>query len=423
MENFLQRKSRTERRRHKTTGNHAQHDPKDSLIYLIYPPEPEAIDAVTIHHGDLKRLEDGVYFNDSLIDLTVKHRLAYSLKLYSVCDDIALSQRKAYAFSCLFYAKLTEGRGGKAAHDLVARWTKNVNIFEQDFIFFPINQGHHWSLVVIVRPALLLLEETAEEDDGSKEDAKEQVAEEDGEERLVAKKRKVAEELVEDDKREQLRRKKRSSAFDTTSNSDEMDEDSNSKRRRSSRLSSTKKVDIVTEETISPDKRKSTDNSNHSRKADANQTDKAIEITPPTLSKKVKKHNHACFLHLDSLNLHPTQSIYTTITSYLFFELEAIQNRTKTAAATTSAAGSSGEKTESGSDNEATNTATGKSADHKKSSPTHSTSSQSSSSSSKQKSKKVLEEKKTVELSSAESLKRFREKLEKVKCKVSHTDH
>ena len=39
---------------------------------------------------------------------------------------------------------------------MVARWTKNVNLFEKDFILVPVNLDYHWSLTVIVRPGLLL---------------------------------------------------------------------------------------------------------------------------------------------------------------------------------------------------------------------------------------------------------------------------
>jgi hypothetical protein len=38
----------------------------------------------------------------------------------------------------------------------VKRWTKNVDIFEKDFLIIPINEANHWSLVIIVRPGLLM---------------------------------------------------------------------------------------------------------------------------------------------------------------------------------------------------------------------------------------------------------------------------
>lgn len=59
-----------------------------------------------------------------------------------------------YAFSSMFYTKLTETKKSQS-YELVKKWTKNVNIFEKEFIFIPINIGSHWSLVCIVRPGCI----------------------------------------------------------------------------------------------------------------------------------------------------------------------------------------------------------------------------------------------------------------------------
>lgn len=123
--------------------------PEDNLTYLIYPIDPEAPDAVTISNGDLHRLEPGVYFNDNLIDFMIKHLLA-ELQLQD-----SVRRKKVYAFSCLFYAKLTEVKDGKFAHTLVSKWTKNVNLFDMECIIFPINLNNHWSLVILMRPDML----------------------------------------------------------------------------------------------------------------------------------------------------------------------------------------------------------------------------------------------------------------------------
>uniref|UniRef100_A0A915K4R2 Ubiquitin-like protease family profile domain-containing protein n=1 Tax=Romanomermis culicivorax TaxID=13658 RepID=A0A915K4R2_ROMCU len=41
-----------------------------------------------------------------------------------------------------------------ARHRLVRTWTKNVNIFDKDFIIIPINENSHWYLAIICYPAL-----------------------------------------------------------------------------------------------------------------------------------------------------------------------------------------------------------------------------------------------------------------------------
>lgn len=39
-------------------------------------------------------------------------------------------------------------------HARVSGWTKNVNIFENDFIVVPINEQSHWFLAIICFPNL-----------------------------------------------------------------------------------------------------------------------------------------------------------------------------------------------------------------------------------------------------------------------------
>ena len=43
-----------------------------------------------------------------------------------------------------------------AAHERVRKWTKNVDIFDQDFVLVPIHDTAHWSLAIICQPGTLL---------------------------------------------------------------------------------------------------------------------------------------------------------------------------------------------------------------------------------------------------------------------------
>ena len=40
----------------------------------------------------------------------------------------------------------------KKAYAKVKRWTKNVDVFDQDLLFVPVNEHLHWSLAVVVNP-------------------------------------------------------------------------------------------------------------------------------------------------------------------------------------------------------------------------------------------------------------------------------
>lgn len=39
-------------------------------------------------------------------------------------------------------------------HARVKTWTKNVNLFEKDFVIVPINENAHWFLAIICFPGL-----------------------------------------------------------------------------------------------------------------------------------------------------------------------------------------------------------------------------------------------------------------------------
>lgn len=41
-------------------------------------------------------------------------------------------------------------------YNVVSRWAKHINLFEKDFLYIPINQGVHWSLIIVIRPNLLV---------------------------------------------------------------------------------------------------------------------------------------------------------------------------------------------------------------------------------------------------------------------------
>lgn len=39
-------------------------------------------------------------------------------------------------------------------HARVSKWTKNVNLFDKDFVIIPINENCHWFLAIICFPNL-----------------------------------------------------------------------------------------------------------------------------------------------------------------------------------------------------------------------------------------------------------------------------
>jgi Ulp1 family protease len=121
----------------------------DDDTFLIFPINPLERDAVTISFKDLKLLEPGGFLNDNLVDFWMK------LTLQRLQDVDSEKRKHVYAFSCLFYAKLRQSQIAEEAHQLVAKWTKMVDIFSMKCLLFPINMDKHWSLVVLWRPDIL----------------------------------------------------------------------------------------------------------------------------------------------------------------------------------------------------------------------------------------------------------------------------
>lgn len=97
--------------------------------------------------------------NDVIIDFYLKY-------LYE--EVMTVEQRaKTHIFSSFFYKRLTATSArqrhlerelkmtpAQKRHNRVKSWTKNVNLFDKDFIIIPINELSHWFLAVICFPGL-----------------------------------------------------------------------------------------------------------------------------------------------------------------------------------------------------------------------------------------------------------------------------
>uniref|UniRef100_H2ZMA9 Ubiquitin-like protease family profile domain-containing protein n=1 Tax=Ciona savignyi TaxID=51511 RepID=H2ZMA9_CIOSA len=126
----------------------------------IYPPPPQT-GGITITNEDEFCLNSGEFLNDVIIDFYLKYIM---LELVNEKD-----RARSYVFSSFFYKQLTHtpvGRHKQSSdtkqltpsqrrHKKVQKWTRNVDIFEKDFIFVPINEASHWYLAVICFPQCL----------------------------------------------------------------------------------------------------------------------------------------------------------------------------------------------------------------------------------------------------------------------------
>lgn len=87
---------------------------------------------IEIKKSHLNCLADGQYLNDIIIDFYLKYVIE---EIISESD-----RRRTHLFSSYFFSRLTDSKEGKIQYSSVRKWTKNINIFEKDFLMIPINQ-------------------------------------------------------------------------------------------------------------------------------------------------------------------------------------------------------------------------------------------------------------------------------------------
>ncbi|XP_044488321.1 probable ubiquitin-like-specific protease 2A isoform X4 [Mangifera indica] len=115
---------------------------------VIYPKGDP--DAVVISKKDIELLRPETFINDTIIDFYIQY-----LKKKLQPEE----QHRFHFFNSFFFRKLADldkdpsgACEGKAAFQRVRKWTKNVNLFEKDYVFIPVNYSLHWSLIVICHP-------------------------------------------------------------------------------------------------------------------------------------------------------------------------------------------------------------------------------------------------------------------------------
>ncbi|BDA46428.1 probable Sentrin-specific protease 7 at N-terminal half [Coccomyxa sp. Obi] len=112
--------------------------------------------AVEITPADLARLEPEEFLNDTIIDFFMRYIWE------NLGEDV---KKRCYFFNSFFWKKLTEKSGSAASldsgprgpvaianHERVKKWTKALDIFEKDFLFVPIHDHLHWSLLIVCNP-------------------------------------------------------------------------------------------------------------------------------------------------------------------------------------------------------------------------------------------------------------------------------
>ncbi|RSH89458.1 Smt3-specific protease [Saitozyma podzolica] len=96
-----------------------------------------------VPHGSLTRLRGTEWLNDEVINFY--GALLLQRANTNLAND-GTPKVKLHVFSSYFYTKVASPQG----HSAVKRWTKKVDLFDQDMFVFPINvQGLHWTAGVV----------------------------------------------------------------------------------------------------------------------------------------------------------------------------------------------------------------------------------------------------------------------------------
>lgn len=116
---------------------------REHRIILTYP---KGSGGYAISTYDYKTLGGENYLNDVIINFYLSY-IHNELLNHDLRSKVSL-------FSTNFYTQLNDGKS-KRKHDNVAKWTKNQNIFEKEYIIIPINDKEmkHWYLAIICFPS------------------------------------------------------------------------------------------------------------------------------------------------------------------------------------------------------------------------------------------------------------------------------
>ena len=86
---------------------------------------------------DYKRLEDGRWLNDALVDFNI-----VVMKLVMLKEE---DLQKVYVFDTTFFKRMV-------VSEVNLNWTRNVETFKKELLFVPCCRGNHWFLIVVVKP-------------------------------------------------------------------------------------------------------------------------------------------------------------------------------------------------------------------------------------------------------------------------------
>ena len=110
-------------------------------LELLAVPSARVFTALaSVTRADLDTLQDEELLNDTIMDFYIKH-------IESNLDQE--TKQQCHFFSTFFWKRLNQEKDARARHAGVAKWTRKVDIFSKRFLFVPICDSLHLSLIHI----------------------------------------------------------------------------------------------------------------------------------------------------------------------------------------------------------------------------------------------------------------------------------
>ncbi|MCD7457508.1 hypothetical protein HAX54_035234 [Datura stramonium] len=128
----------------------AYHVVESTKATKVYYPSRDDPESVEICYSDMESLAPEAYLSSTIMNFYIR----YLQQRKSPVDG---ERCEYHFFNTYFYKKLKEAVFSKqndkeASFVKLRRWWKGVNIFEKAYIFLPIHENLHWSLVIICIP-------------------------------------------------------------------------------------------------------------------------------------------------------------------------------------------------------------------------------------------------------------------------------
>ena len=156
--------------------------PHDAQKLICFPPSGSAKETITLTYGDLRRLRpsdgtaqafiptDQLLLNDQLVDFYVKYLLQPLPEQPPTCKQLLpglsdKSRERVHIFNAFFLKRLRLTINKGRDLDAMLKWTKDVDLFEKDFLFVPVHEvqrSGHWALAVVCFPRLVIERNGAE---------------------------------------------------------------------------------------------------------------------------------------------------------------------------------------------------------------------------------------------------------------------